>query len=108
MADNATLVIPYLCPGRRSAAPGAHVVTGPGQIVTALIVDDQELVRSGLTLILREKHGVRVVGECSDADEGCRRQTAPRRGGDGPADEESGRYRGDPAVTARVLDTYRS
>jgi hypothetical protein len=26
-------------------------------VVSALIVDDQELVRSGLALILREKHG---------------------------------------------------
>ncbi len=37
-----------------------------GAPVTALIVDDQELVRSGLSLILREKHGIVVVGECSD------------------------------------------
>lgn len=37
--------------------------------VTALIVDDQELVRSGLSLILRKEHGVMVVGECSDGDE---------------------------------------
>lgn len=38
-------------------------------VVSALIVDDQELVRSGLSLILREKHGIVVVGECSDGDE---------------------------------------
>lgn len=38
-------------------------------MVTALIVDDQELVRSGLSLILRAKHGIVVVGECSDGDE---------------------------------------
>ena len=37
--------------------------------VSALIVDDQELVRSGLSMILREKHGIVVVGECSDGDE---------------------------------------
>jgi len=37
--------------------------------VTALIVDDQELVRSGLSLILRKEHGVVVVGECGDGDE---------------------------------------
>jgi DNA-binding NarL/FixJ family response regulator len=37
--------------------------------ITALIVDDQELVRSGLSLILRKEHGVVVVGECSDGDE---------------------------------------
>jgi DNA-binding NarL/FixJ family response regulator len=38
-------------------------------IVNALIVDDQELVRSGLSLILRKKHGIVVVGECADGDE---------------------------------------
>jgi DNA-binding NarL/FixJ family response regulator len=38
-------------------------------VVSALIVDDQELVRSGLALILREKHGIVVVGECADGDE---------------------------------------
>lgn len=38
-------------------------------LVNALIVDDQELVRSGLSLILRAKHGIVVVGECSDGDE---------------------------------------
>ena len=39
------------------------------QVVTALIVDDQELVRSGLALILQRPHGVVVVGECADGDE---------------------------------------
>ena len=38
-------------------------------VITALIVDDQQLVRSGLSLILRERHGIVVVGECSDGDE---------------------------------------
>lgn len=37
--------------------------------VSALIVDDQELVRSGLSMILREKYGIVVVAECSDGDE---------------------------------------
>jgi DNA-binding NarL/FixJ family response regulator len=44
-------------------------VTGSEPVVTALIVDDQELVRSGLSLILRARHGIVVVGECSDGDE---------------------------------------
>jgi DNA-binding NarL/FixJ family response regulator len=44
-------------------------VNGDKSVVTALIVDDQELVRSGLSLILRAKHGIVVVGECSDGDE---------------------------------------
>ena len=38
-------------------------------VLSALIVDDQELVRSGLSMILREKYGVIVVGECADGDE---------------------------------------
>ncbi|WP_445170469.1 response regulator transcription factor [Mycolicibacterium sp. Dal123E01] len=41
----------------------------PERVVTALIVDDQELVRSGLGLILQRQHGVEVVGECADGDE---------------------------------------
>lgn len=38
-------------------------------LVTALLVDDQELVRSGLRRILRRKDGIAVVAECSDGDE---------------------------------------
>jgi DNA-binding NarL/FixJ family response regulator len=37
--------------------------------VSALLVDDQELVRSGLRRILRRRDGIVVVGECSDGDE---------------------------------------
>jgi DNA-binding NarL/FixJ family response regulator len=44
-------------------------MTAENQVVTALIVDDQELVRSGLALILQRQHGVVVVGECADGDE---------------------------------------
>lgn len=40
-----------------------------GDAVTALLVDDQELVRSGLRRILRRKDGIEVVGECADGDE---------------------------------------
>jgi DNA-binding NarL/FixJ family response regulator len=40
-----------------------------GDTITALLVDDQELVRSGLRRILRRKDGIAVVGECSDGDE---------------------------------------
>lgn len=39
------------------------------EVVTALLVDDQELVRSGLRRILRRRDGIVVVGECSDGDE---------------------------------------
>ncbi|WP_319448511.1 MULTISPECIES: response regulator transcription factor [unclassified Mycobacterium] len=44
-------------------------MTDERQVIRALIVDDQELVRSGLSLILRETQGIVVVAECSDGDE---------------------------------------
>lgn len=37
--------------------------------IRVLLVDDQELVRSGLRRILRRKDGFEVVGECSDGSE---------------------------------------
>ncbi|MUL66336.1 DNA-binding response regulator [Mycobacterium sp. CBMA 234] len=37
--------------------------------VSVLLVDDQELVRSGLRRILRRKDGFAIVGECADGDE---------------------------------------
>jgi DNA-binding NarL/FixJ family response regulator len=42
-------------------------VQAPG--ITVLLVDDQDLVRSGLRRILRRKDGFIIVGECSDGDE---------------------------------------
>jgi DNA-binding NarL/FixJ family response regulator len=42
----------------------------PGSsLIRVLIVDDQELVRSGLTRILRRRDGFVVVGECEDGDQ---------------------------------------
>ena len=37
--------------------------------IKVLLVDDQELVRSGLTRILRRKDGFAIVGECADGAE---------------------------------------
>ena len=37
--------------------------------IAVLLVDDQDLVRSGLRRILRRKDGFVVVAECSDGDE---------------------------------------
>jgi DNA-binding NarL/FixJ family response regulator len=37
--------------------------------ITVLLVDDQELVRSGLRRILRRRDGFVIVDECSDGDE---------------------------------------
>ena len=39
------------------------------EVVGVLLVDDQDLVRSGLRRILRRKDGFAVVGECADGDE---------------------------------------
>ena len=38
-------------------------------LVRVLLVDDQELVRSGLRRILRRRDGIEVVGECEDGDQ---------------------------------------
>ncbi|MFT4126475.1 MAG: response regulator transcription factor [Gordonia sp. (in: high G+C Gram-positive bacteria)] len=38
-------------------------------MVRVVLVDDQELVRSGLRRILRRKDGFEIVAECSDGDE---------------------------------------
>ena len=37
--------------------------------ITVLLVDDQDLVRSGLRRILRRKDGFVIIAECSDGDE---------------------------------------
>jgi DNA-binding NarL/FixJ family response regulator len=38
-------------------------------LVRVVLVDDQELVRSGLRRVLRRRDGVLVVGECDDGDQ---------------------------------------
>lgn len=44
-------------------------MTDAPDLLRVLLVDDQELVRSGLTRILRRRDGFEVVAECSDGDE---------------------------------------
>ena len=44
-------------------------VNGETPDVGVLLVDDQDLVRSGLRRILRRKDGFTIVAECSDGDE---------------------------------------
>ncbi len=39
--------------------------------ISVLLVDDQDLVRSGLRRILRRKDGFVIVAECADGDEVC-------------------------------------
>jgi DNA-binding NarL/FixJ family response regulator len=45
------------------------MTTSDGRLIRVLLVDDQELVRSGLTRILRRRDGFVVVGECEDGDQ---------------------------------------
>ncbi|MBW8711529.1 MAG: response regulator transcription factor, partial [Mycobacterium sp.] len=44
-------------------------MNGETDDIAVLLVDDQELVRSGLRRILRRKDGFTIVAECSDGDE---------------------------------------
>jgi DNA-binding NarL/FixJ family response regulator len=43
--------------------------TGPDAPVRVVLVDDQELVRSGLRRILRRRDGFEIVAECADGSE---------------------------------------
>lgn len=45
------------------------VVNGDDNEIAVLLVDDQDLVRSGLRRILRRKDGFTIVAECADGDE---------------------------------------
>lgn len=51
------------------AADGPTDGAGGERLVRVLLVDDQELVRSGLRRILRRRDGIEVVGECEDGDQ---------------------------------------
>lgn len=44
-------------------------MTDPATEVDVLLVDDQDLVRSGLRRILRRKDGFTIIAECADGDE---------------------------------------
>ncbi len=44
-------------------------MNGEAPDIAVLLVDDQDLVRSGLRRILRRKDGFTIVAECSDGDE---------------------------------------
>jgi DNA-binding NarL/FixJ family response regulator len=45
------------------------MTTAAAQPIRVLLVDDQELVRTGLRRILRRRDGFDIVGECADGDE---------------------------------------
>jgi DNA-binding NarL/FixJ family response regulator len=47
-------------------------VTATGDAVRVLLVDDQELLRSGLRMVLEEEDGIAVVGESADGEQALR------------------------------------
>ena len=53
-----------------AAEAGAGVSGTVDQLVRVVLVDDQELVRSGLRRILRRRDGFEIVAECGDGSEG--------------------------------------
>jgi DNA-binding NarL/FixJ family response regulator len=48
------------------------VTDQPAGDVTVLLVDDQELIRRGLRMVLEEEPGLRVVGEAADGEQAVR------------------------------------
>ena len=72
-------------------------------MIRVLLVDDQELVRTGLRGILRAPFGFDVVGECSDGSEVAAAVAAARarRGAHGHADAGDRRRAGDPRPAPR-------
>ncbi len=85
------------CLGRRDRRPDRDrvprrdrrrpTVTGPAEPVRVLIVDDDALVRAGLSMMLDGSDGIAVVGEAADGDQvGQAVDTfSARCGADGPA-----------------------
>ena len=79
---------------------------GAGMTVRVLLVDDEELVRTGLRLILEAEPDLAVVGEAADgasAVAAARRAPAGRRP-DGHPDARPRRPRGDPASCSAASD----
>ena len=75
----------------------------PGEI-RVLLVDDDALVRAGLSMMLNGSDGLVIVGEAEDGDQvPARGGEAPaRRGADGPADAPGGRDRRHQAAARRA------
>ena len=69
--------------------------------VRVLLVDDQELVRTGLRGILRPRFGFEVVGELDSGEEIVETVARPPRGGHGRAHAEGRRRHGDPPAGRR-------
>jgi chemotaxis response regulator CheB len=62
-------------------------------MTTVVIVDDQELVRTGLRTVLENQAGIAVLGEAADGLQAVSAAEAldPRRGADGRPDARDGR-----------------
>ena len=77
----------WQCPSKRAET---------GEPIRVLVVDDQELFRRGLTMLLGVEDDIEVVGEAGDGVEAHRagRQHRARRGADGRPDAEALRHRG--------------
>jgi DNA-binding NarL/FixJ family response regulator len=56
-----------------SAGPGNREHRRSADPIRVLIVDDHALFRRGLEMVLKEEHGIEVVGEASDGDEAVAR-----------------------------------
>src|SRR5690606_28411590 len=63
------------CPHRRAPAtvgPDGEGGAVPGGVISVVVVDDQELIRSGVRAMIEAAPDLRVVGEAADGEEGAR------------------------------------
>ncbi len=89
---------PARAPARRPVLRAERLDTVGGVKTQVLIVDDDPLVRSALSLMLGGQPDVEVVGEAADGRQGVEqaRSPVPRRGPDGHPDAGARRARGHP------------
>ena len=76
----------------KSDAPGG----GASRRITVVLVDDEQMIRMGLRLILESEDDIEVVGEAGDGREGrgAHAPAGPGRGAHGRADAGHERHRG--------------
>ena len=81
---------------RRAGSPCARAAV-VGMTIRVVVVDDQELVRSGFAMILDAQDDIEVVGEADDGDTAVEvaHAVATRRGADGRAHAADGRHHRD-------------
>ena len=91
-------------PGRRTTARRRGPGSGPRVSIRVVVADDQELVRSGFSMILEAQQDIEVVAEAGDGAEAVdavRRHT-PRRAAPRHPDAGHGRHGGGPAGVRAV------